>query len=75
MARQTAHAVSGRPPINSSEHPSLRPFSCCIVTSVDGIALYPRRAETMALEALADTRVVVVNGARQVGKSTLAADR
>ncbi|MEU4231746.1 ATP-binding protein [Nonomuraea sp. NPDC026600] len=26
----------------------------------------------MALEALADTRVVVVNGARQVGKSTLA---
>jgi predicted AAA+ superfamily ATPase len=25
----------------------------------------------MALEALADTRVVVVNGARQVGKSTL----
>jgi predicted AAA+ superfamily ATPase len=34
--------------------------------------LYPRRAETMALEALADTRVVVVNGARQVGKSTLA---
>jgi uncharacterized protein len=26
----------------------------------------------MAAEALADTRVVVVNGARQVGKSTLA---
>lgn len=26
----------------------------------------------MAIEALADTRVVVVNGARQVGKSTLA---
>jgi uncharacterized protein len=26
----------------------------------------------MAVEALADTRVVVVNGARQVGKSTLA---
>jgi hypothetical protein len=34
--------------------------------------LYPRRAEGMALEALSDTRVVVVNGARQVGKSTLA---
>jgi predicted AAA+ superfamily ATPase len=34
--------------------------------------LYPRRAEAMALEALEDTRVVVVNGARQVGKSTLA---
>ncbi|MEV0229536.1 ATP-binding protein [Nonomuraea sp. NPDC050786] len=34
--------------------------------------LFPRRAEVMTLEALADTRVVVVNGARQVGKSTLA---
>ncbi|MEV4217353.1 ATP-binding protein [Nonomuraea sp. NPDC049725] len=38
---------------------------------VDG-NLYGRRAHGMALEALADTRVVVVNGARQVGKSTLA---
>ncbi|WP_433515701.1 ATP-binding protein [Nonomuraea sp. CA-143628] len=35
-------------------------------------SLFPRRAEAMALEALSDTRVVVVNGARQVGKSTLA---
>ncbi|QXJ26823.1 ATP-binding protein [Actinomadura graeca] len=34
--------------------------------------LYSRHAERMACEALADTRVVVVNGARQVGKSTLA---
>lgn len=32
----------------------------------------PRRAADLVLEALADTRVVVVNGARQVGKSTLA---
>ncbi len=39
---------------------------------VEAVNLYPRRAERMALEALADTRVVVVNGARQVGKSTLA---
>ncbi|MCO5970097.1 ATP-binding protein [Actinoallomurus sp. WRP6H-15] len=37
-----------------------------------GDGLYARHAEAMALEALADTRVVVVNGARQVGKSTLA---
>lgn len=35
-------------------------------------SLFPRRAEAMTLEALSDTRVVVVNGARQVGKSTLA---
>jgi uncharacterized protein len=32
----------------------------------------PRRAASLVFEALADTRVVVVNGARQVGKSTLA---
>lgn len=32
----------------------------------------PRRASSLVLDALADTRVVVVNGARQVGKSTLA---
>lgn len=31
----------------------------------------PRRAELRILEALGDTRVVVVNGARQAGKSTL----
>jgi predicted AAA+ superfamily ATPase len=36
------------------------------------VGLFSRRAEQMAAEALADTRVVVVNGARQVGKSTLA---
>ncbi|WP_207756141.1 ATP-binding protein [Nonomuraea cypriaca] len=35
-------------------------------------SLYPRRTQAMTREALADTRVVVVNGARQVGKSTLA---
>jgi predicted AAA+ superfamily ATPase len=37
-----------------------------------GSGLFSRHAERMAAEALADTRVVVVNGARQVGKSTLA---
>ena len=36
------------------------------------MGLFSRHAERMAAEALADTRVVVVNGARQVGKSTLA---
>jgi hypothetical protein len=34
--------------------------------------LFARHAEQVAAEALVDTRVVVVNGARQVGKSTLA---
>lgn len=35
--------------------------------------LYPRKAHSIVVEALADTRVVIVNGARQAGKSTLAA--
>lgn len=33
--------------------------------------LVPRHAESLVLESLADTRVVLVNGARQAGKSTL----
>lgn len=33
--------------------------------------LVPRHAESLVSEALADTRVVLVNGARQSGKSTL----
>jgi hypothetical protein len=33
--------------------------------------LLPRRAQALVTEALADTRVVLVNGARQAGKSTL----
>lgn len=33
--------------------------------------LLPRRAQALVAEALADTRVVLVNGARQAGKSTL----
>lgn len=32
----------------------------------------PRKASALVSEALADTRIVVINGARQVGKSTLA---
>jgi predicted AAA+ superfamily ATPase len=34
--------------------------------------LFPRRAQRGVSAALADTRVVVINGARQTGKSTLA---
>jgi uncharacterized protein len=33
--------------------------------------LVPRKAQSLVTEALADTRVVLVNGARQAGKSTL----
>lgn len=34
-------------------------------------ALVPRHAEQLVIDALGDTRVVLVNGARQAGKSTL----
>lgn len=34
--------------------------------------LIPRKAEALVVEALVDTRVVGINGARQAGKSTLA---
>ncbi|MDR2373733.1 MAG: ATP-binding protein [Bifidobacteriaceae bacterium] len=34
--------------------------------------LVPRRAEQLVEEAISDTRVILINGARQVGKSTLA---
>src|ERR1700689_2649277 len=33
--------------------------------------IFPRNARPLVLEALADTRVVFISGARQVGKSTL----
>lgn len=35
-------------------------------------AYLPRRAAELVVEALEDTRVVIINGARQTGKSTLA---
>src|SRR5262245_6198351 len=35
-------------------------------------ALFPRHARRAVTTALTDTRVVVINGARQTGKSTLA---
>lgn len=38
----------------------------------DNRALVARRAAPLVAEALSDTRVVAINGARQVGKSTLA---
>src|SRR2546430_7362613 len=38
---------------------------------VERPGLVPRHAESLVTEALADTRVVLVNGARQSGKSTL----
>ena len=39
---------------------------------MDGNEPYPRSLETAVRDALADTPVVVIQGARQVGKSTLA---
>ena len=36
--------------------------------------LFPRHARRLVLDALSDTRIVLVMGARQVGKSTLATE-
>ncbi len=43
----------------------------CDIAAVNTRDLLPRRAESLIAEALADTRVVLVNGARQTGKSTV----
>jgi uncharacterized protein len=48
----------------------------CVVVQVPPSPLghiLPRRAATAVEEALTDTRIVLVNGARQCGKSTLVA--
>jgi uncharacterized protein len=45
----------------------------CDTAEVDRVVdLVPRRATDLLTEALSDTRVVTLNGARQAGKSTLA---
>jgi predicted AAA+ superfamily ATPase len=45
---------------------------CAIITDVVGPnRLVSRHAEDLVVEALEDTRVVLINGARQAGKSTL----
>ena len=65
MERQIAHEIIGR---------LLIPWRWpgYFFSMEAGRDLFSRHAERMTAEALADTRVVVVNGARQVGKSTLA---
>ena len=49
-------------------------FSLVLSPQLMGVneGLYPRRAEESMKAALEDTRVVVINSARQTGKSTLA---
>ncbi|WP_189240446.1 ATP-binding protein [Planomonospora parontospora] len=39
---------------------------------MSNVKVFRRHADSMVMEAMEDTRVIVVNGARQVGKSTLA---
>lgn len=39
---------------------------------MEAMGLHPRNAEPLLLEALSDTPVVALQGARQCGKSTLA---
>jgi len=61
----------GGQPGNVENHP----FLCCnIIHLAANIAysMYPRSIEAILADALSDTPVVLLNGARQTGKSTLA---
>jgi predicted AAA+ superfamily ATPase len=49
-----------------------RPRTCDTAVVDQALDLVPRRARGLLAEALSDTRVVTLNGARQAGKSTLA---
>src|SRR5271169_6258986 len=69
--RRCTHADIGRTPTKgSAERPRIlrqnahKVVSARYCSEVEPVSLYSRRAERMTLEALADTRVVVVNGAR-----------
>ncbi len=76
MTRLTSHELSGRSTTYNAADQPLRKRQInhwCYLPQVPGLSeLLPRRAHENVRAALADTRVVVINGARQTGKSTLA---
>ena len=57
-------------PVRPDDHGSPLAVDTTVVDQAPD--LVPRKASTLIAEALADTRVVTLNGARQAGKSTLA---
>lgn len=71
--RPDAHTCSGQTPTTYAARlpRTLRPGTHN-GTVKDNRELVVRKAEPLVAEALGDTRVVTVNGARQAGKSTLA---
>ena len=56
--------------MRSDDHRQLLIGDTAVVEQAQG--LVPRKAQALVAEALNDTRVVTLNGARQAGKSTLA---
>lgn len=69
--RTTTRIAARQPPhLWQTGHSSL--LTCSLRHRPPAAGLYSRRACDNVLAALADTRVVVLNGARQTGKSTLA---
>lgn len=65
LSRIERHSIAYRKP-NAREAKSR-----CYDFGVPRLAFVPRHATAAVAESLADTRVVLINGARQVGKSTL----
>ena len=79
MCRPVAHGPIGYlpttgPAIRPRSHRPVTHGSCLLghTRRVQAQELIPRHAHDLVREALADTRIVTVNGARQTGKSTLA---
>lgn len=72
--RQIHHEYSGRSTTNVAADPPLKNLWPPTLhrVDIDDLTLFSRRAHGMVREALTDTRVVMINGARQTGKSTLA---
>jgi predicted AAA+ superfamily ATPase len=56
--------------LRPDDHDTIKIGDTAVVDQIQG--LVPRKAGPLIAEALADTRVVTLNGARQAGKSTLA---
>lgn len=80
ILRQIHHQTSGKPttqgladpPPNPWQIHHVYPLSRYYVSVTDSHSTLPRRMTAAVRGALEDTRVVIINGARQSGKSTLA---
>jgi uncharacterized protein len=70
-ARWSVRCESAKSGLRIREVDPANPRPCYVLVVITEANAVPRRAQIQIEEALADTPVVVVEGARQVGKSTL----